>query len=257
MNELIRIFKTFFGYLRRPDLYPELLRKIISNLFNRKSAFRDKETAVSWAKENAVSQAEAISVLFKVDAIPFREQFKNIYTEAIQIEKNCPVKMGGAGALDVIYYAAEFTQARNILETGVAYGWSSLSALTSLKKRDGKLFSSDMPYLGQNGDAYVGCVVPDELNRHWNLSRQADRESLPKIFKENAVFDVVHYDSDKSYDGRMWAYRELFAHLRSGGVFISDDISDNAAFKDFCEANDIQPKIVSFEGKYVGVFIKD
>lgn len=55
----------------------------------------------------------------------------------------------------------------------------------------------------------------------------------------------------------MWAYHELFAHLRSSGVLISDDIGDNAAFKDFCEANDIQPKIVSFEGKYVGVFIKD
>ena len=164
--------------------------------------------------------------------------------------------MGGAGALELIYYASEFTNAKSVLETGVAYGWSSLAALLSLEKRKGTLFSSDMPYLGQNGDQYVGVVVPEKLKNNWKLFRFADKESLPKIFSENKLFDVIHYDSDKSYDGRMWAYDELYKHLRKGGVFLSDDIGDNSAYQDFCEKNNIESTIIGFERKFVGAFIK-
>ena len=92
---------------------------------------------------------------------------------------------------------------------------------------------------------------------NWKLFRFADRESLPKIFKENEVFDVVHYDSDKAYEGMSWAYHQLFSHLRNGGVFISDDINDNSAFQDFCEKMKIDPTIVDFDGKFVGIFIKN
>ncbi len=63
-------------------------------------------------------------------------------------------------------------------------------------------------------------------------------------------------EADKSYEGRSWAYRELYKHLRKGGVFLSDDIGDNSAYQDFCEENEIESLIVEFEGKYVGVFVK-
>ncbi|MCU7614266.1 class I SAM-dependent methyltransferase [Chryseobacterium sp. GMJ5] len=256
MNEITRILKTLFGYLKRPDLYPELGRKILKNTINRKNAFKGKEKTYSWASSKAVSQHEAISLLFGIENTSFRDDFKAILNDAAQKEQECPIKMGGPGALELIYYACEFTKATNAVETGVAYGWSSLASLLSLKKRNGTLYSSDMPYLGQNGDQYVGYIVPETLKNIWKLFRFADKESLPKIFSENSVFDVVHYDSDKSYNGRVWAYHELYHHLRSGGVFISDDIGDNSAYQDFCEKNNIQSTVVKFEGKFVGVFVK-
>ena len=114
-----------------------------------------------------------------------------------------------------------------------------------------------MPYLGNDGDKYVGFIVPLNLRKNWRLFRHADKESLPKIFAENGSFDVVHYDSDKAYDGMMWAYSQLYPQLRKGGVFISDDINDNSAFQDFCEKRRIEPTIVDFEGKFVGVFVKN
>ena len=131
-----------------------------------------------------------------------------------------------------------------------------MAALLYLEKRNGTLYSSDMPYLGQDGDQYVGCIVPEKLQKNWKLFRHADKESLPKIFGENGSFDVVHYDSDKSYEGRTWAYNELYKHLRKGGVFLSDDIGDNSAYQDFCEKNSIETSVVEFEGKFVGLFIK-
>ena len=152
MSELIRVAKTFIGYAKRPDLYPELGRKIIKNIFNRKSAFRGKEKTAEWAKSKAVSQEVAIENLFGIKMQNFAEIFPSELQESSQKEKGCPIKMGGAGALELIYYSCEFANAKNAVETGVAYGWSSLAALLSLEKRNGTLYSSDMPYLGQDGD---------------------------------------------------------------------------------------------------------
>lgn len=247
---------TFFGYVKRPDLYPELGRKIIKNIFNRKSAFRGKEKTQQWAASKAISQSEAIEKLFGFPMQSFQILFPEVLKESVQKELQCPIKMGGAGALELIYHACEFTQAKHTIETGVAYGWSSLAALLSLEKRNGTLYSSDMPYLGQDGDQYVGYIVPENLKSHWKLFRHADKESLPKIFGESVFFDVVHYDSDKSYEGRTWAYNELYKHLRKDGVFMSDDIGDNSAYQDFCEKNNIDTTVVEFEGKFVGIFIK-
>jgi len=256
VNEITRVFKTFIDYLKRPDLYPELGRKVLKNTINRNNAFKGKDKTNSWASSKAISQQEAVSRLFKIDGFSFRKDFENVLKQSSQREHDCPIKMGGPGALELIYYACEFTKAQKVVETGVAYGWSSLASLLSLEKRNGTLYSSDMPYLGQNGDQFVGYIVPENLKTNWKLFRFADKESLPKIFGENQVFDVVHYDSDKSYNGRIWAYNELYKHLRKGGVFISDDIGDNSAYQDFCEKNNIQTEIIEFEGKYVGVFIK-
>lgn len=256
MSELKRVAKTFLGYAKRPDLYPELGRKIIKNIFNRKSAFRGKEKTQRWAESKAVSQAIAIEKLFGVSMQSFETLFPEELKLALQKEKNCPIKMGGAGALELIYHACEFTHAKNTVETGVAYGWSSFAALLSLEKRNGTLYSSDMPYLGQDGDQYVGFIVPENLKSNWKLFRHADKESLPKIFGEASMMDVAHYDSDKSYEGRTWAYHQLYNHLRDGGVFISDDIGDNSAYQDFCEEMKINSTIVEFEGKFVGLFLK-
>ncbi len=256
VSEIVRVLKTFVAYLKRPDLYPELGRKIVKNTVNRGNAFKGKEKTNSWASSRSISQQEAIAKLFGADSSPFRSAFSDVLKQSEQKERACPIKMGGPGALELIYYSCEFANAKNVVETGVAYGWSSLAALLSLEKREGTLYSSDMPYLAQDGDQYVGFVVPENLKRFWKLFRFADKESLPKIFADNETFDVVHYDSDKSYNGRLWAYHELYKHLRKGGVFISDDIGDNSAYQDFCEASAIDTVVVEYEGKYIGVFVK-
>jgi hypothetical protein len=37
---------------------------------------------------------------------------------------------------------------------------------------------------------------------------------------------------------------------------MSDDIGDNAAFKDFCESRNLTPHIVEFDAKYAGIVFK-
>ncbi len=117
--------------------------------------------------------------------------------------------------------------------------------------------STDMPYAKMGNEKFVGIVVPEALRNYWKLFQESDLSALPKALKLVEYLDMIHYDSDKSYVGRMYAYPLLYHKLRKGGVFISDDIQDNVAFKDFCESLGIEPIVISFEGKYVGVFVKE
>ena len=44
--------------------------------------------------------------------------------------------------------------------------------------------------------------------------------------------------------------------LKKGGIFISDDIGDNYAFKNFVINKKIRFYIVKYQKKYQGLFIK-
>ncbi|MDL1914201.1 MAG: class I SAM-dependent methyltransferase [Bergeyella sp.] len=258
MKEISDLIKTFFAYLSRPKFYRELRRKIYKNVFLRESSFKGKEEAAVWCKKMAVSQNQAIRNLTQTQNI---QTLENLFPAEMSYAKNakdmCPVKMGGAGALEIIYYLCEYTRAEFVLETGVAYGWSSLAALLSLKNRNGILYSSDMPYLGKKNDTFVGCVLPQELRKNWKLFRYADKESLPRIFREQNTFQLIHYDSDKSYNGRLWAYPLLWKHLEKQGILISDDIGDNAAFMEFCTTLNLIPTIIGFDDKFAGILVKN
>jgi predicted O-methyltransferase YrrM len=254
--------KAVIWYLKRPRLYPQLIRKTASKLFLSKSPDTRKE-AEHLCREKAITSSDAIARITGVAMPePIQTKYKDIFAAAEAAAGKCPVKMGSPGDLNILYWIAEHLKARNVVETGVAYGWSSLAILLSISKRkDSLLVSTDMPYLNLNNDRYVGCVVPSELKRHWQIIPLADRDAIPKALKQFHQIDMCHYDSDKSYRGRMWAYFKLWNALRPGGCFISDDISDNLGFRDFCKQIGVNPIITqspTAKGlKYVGILFKN
>lgn len=163
---------------------------------------------------------------------------------------------GGQGNINLNYNLTESTCSKNILETGVAYGWSSLSFLLSLRRRnEGKLVSIDMPFFGTKDESEVGCAVPENLIKHWNLIRLPDRDGLPKAFKKMPSIDICHYDSDKSYLGKKWAFPKIWKHLKKDGLLISDDVSDNMAFFEFADSVSIEPIIIKTYDTHVEKFV--
>ena len=67
----------------------------------------------------------------------------------------------------------------------------------------------------------------------------------------------MHYDSDKSYEGRLFAYSLLYRHLSPGGVLMSDDVDDNLGFRDFTRGLDADPLVLRrHDGRYVGLVQK-
>ncbi len=251
--------KTLLWYLRRPSVYPQLLQ-VMKLFFTRRLHEKpvDSDVVKKWCCERAVDSLAAIRALTDGrELIDPSEEFPDQFSNAQRKAESCPFSMGGGANLPLIYTLCRNLKVEHVLETGVAFGWSSLAFLLALKDRDDALlYSTDMPYPKRNNDGWVGCVVPEDMSNIWTLLRGADRWGIPKALRVLNPLDLCHYDSDKRYDGRLWAYGRIWNALRPGGLLVSDDISDNFAFRDFAKQVGVDPVIISFEGKHQGVLKK-
>ena len=245
----VTMLRTGWWYLRRPRMYWELGRRIRHRAFPSwdRAPEGASSTSDAWCASLAVNTDDALRQLTGLSGVAsVRSCFPEAFDQAERSQQACPVTMGAPANLDLLYHLSRSLGARRIIETGVAYGWSSLVLLLSMGEySDGRLVSTDMPYVMQFGDRWVGCVVPERLRARWQLLRYPDREGLPRALNVLPEIDLCHYDSHKSYRARMWAYPLLWNALVPGGYVVSDDIGDDRGFHDFCEQLEVVPTIVS------------
>ena len=102
----------------------------------------------------------------------------------------------------------------------------------------------------------VKNVIRLYLKKNWKFYGIPDRLILKKIFLKYNKFDLCHYDSDKSYFGRMFSYKIIWKHLSHKGILISDDINDNFAFLDFAKFLKKKYYIFKYKTKYIGIIVK-
>jgi predicted O-methyltransferase YrrM len=263
---LLAYLKTMAPYMLRPMMWPEFRRQLVRRLEARlfgsgtdpAAKAAEKRAGEAWCVARAVDSSEALQRLgIGTPLVDIERRFAPVMTAARDRAATCPMKLGGPGNLDLLYSLCEAIEARRVVETGVAYGWSSLVILLSLKNRpDARLFSVDLPYLKYRNDRWVGIAIPDDLRPIWKLYRMADREGLPRALRAAGPVDLAHYDSDKSPEGRHFAYPRMWRSLRPGGTFVSDDVGDNTAFRYFCAEVGLEPVIVRGGNKYQGVLVK-
>lgn len=270
---LQRKINTAASYLLRPNTYPFLMRLIKTRIMGGSMSLEQtQERASDWCERQAITTEEAIQrITGKKCITPIRSIFESVFEQAEARVAQCPQKMGGAGNLDLIYTIACHLNATQVIETGVAYGWSSLAILLAISQQaasqqvtsqetSAHLVSTNLHYSRYGDDSYVGCAIPDDLKPFWTLLREGDRTALPKALSILSEYDLCHYDSDKTYEGRMYAYPLLWQGLKIGGCFISDDIGDNLAFAHFCQMVKTRPIIVKMPSstgeKYVGILSK-
>ena len=99
-------------------------------------------------------------------------------------------------------------------------------------------------------------MAKDESNKdNWFLDIRGDDIALPEIVKklDNNTIDLFHYDSDKSYSGRVNALRILSSKINSKTIIIFDDIQNNLHFKEFVKKNNKEFSVYEFEGKFIGI----
>ena len=114
-----------------------------------------------------------------------------------------------------------------------------------------------MPYPGKNNENDVGIVVPENLKKNWILIRKPDKPGIKEaLSKISGKVDLCHYDSDKSWWGRHYAYPLLWDSLKSNGLFISDDIQDNLYFSEFVKEKVLNFAVVQYQGKFIGLIRK-
>lgn len=253
---MIEKAKTAIWFARRPAFWAhgaELARRKFLPDYD---GTQLRSEAGAWAARQAVPIGEALARLGISGEL--RGMNKAALDAGYERARQSAVEMGGPGDLDLLFDAVRLTGARRVVETGVAYGWSSFAILSGMAETEGgHLWSVDMPYPKQGNEKFVGIVVPEELRPRWTLIREPDRKGLEKAIRAaGGTLDLCHYDSDKSWHGRGYAFPLLWEALAPGGVFISDDIQDNMYFAEFVKEKSLTYAITESDGKYVGIFRK-
>jgi predicted O-methyltransferase YrrM len=243
---------TIIGFFIK---FPRRIPVLLDKLFLRFSEYGNHLVDFEWISNNIIDfEKWAISIDFDLwmESKQFANQFQIDSAEKL---KALTFKMGGGGIYPVLYFLTRLYRPEIVLETGVAAGYSSNTFLTALQRNgQGHLFSSDFPYFRiKNPEKYIGILVETELKKGWNLFIEGDRINLPIICSKIDKVDIFHYDSDKSYSGRDYAFNLIHSKLHKDSVVIFDDIQDNNYFKDFVHKLQCEFKIFVFNGKYVGM----
>jgi predicted O-methyltransferase YrrM len=249
-------FLVILWFLLRPKFYNHLFFLIRRQFLINHDTFENRKKAIDWASKNTSSYATALKKIGLEGTLKGLD--KTIIQDAINQSIKSNFKMGGAGHIHLLYDCVKILKPEIVVETGVAYGWSSLSILKALDDNNfGKLFSIDMPYPRKKNEKDVGIVVPENLRQNWSLIRKPDKPGLTETLKKiGKKIDICHYDSDKSWWGRHYAYPVLWNSLKSRGLFISDDIQDNLYFSEFVKDKPLKFAILEFKGKFIGLIRK-
>ena len=255
------LLKNLLWVCRRPQYFPEFIRKVRYR-FQLSAEIKDSNEARSELEKVALDSSQALKQLFdQWSERCFEDECALEIKQANErIAKNSDT-LGGAAALGLLYNCVSAVKSQSVIETGVAYGWSSLAILKAMEENSsGRLTSIDFPQLGSSGSA-VGLAVPDSLKERWSLLVGSDRTKLEQALQEFGTIDLCHYDSDKSIEGRRFAYPLLWEALTPGGLFMSDDIGDNLEFLNFAKLVDREPVIVAVDEqsdhrKYIGILKK-
>lgn len=239
--------KIFVWYFIRPKYFKHSIRLVIKFLFIKNKKIINKKKLYNEFNNYLISLDEFFINNFNTSKI-----IKN-NIKYVDYKNN---NLGGGSNIDLIFNITELSKSKLVLETGVAYGYSSLFFLKSLKKRNGKLISINLPYPDTKKEKYIGKAVTNDLFKYWKLYSGADKDLLPKILRKNNSFDIFHYDSDKSYHGKIWALNLVWPYITKNGFLICDDIQDNFAFIDFTKIIKKDPVIINYNNKFIGIVKK-
>lgn len=259
LKKILNKISVYFFYLlnknSRQYFFVLVLRKV-SGIFNRSDKSEYKNSFIlKWCEKKKILEKNFYKKIGLMHHSNFFLEKKSYYLSAKLKEKNLKYKMGGMAHLNLIYNLTKHFTPNNILETGVAFGWSTLVFILS-KPKYSNLISIDLSYPTMASDKLVGMALPSKFKNKFKLYRGIDHKYLKIFDDQKKYFDFIHYDSDKSYNGRKKNYELIWKILKKKGCFISDDVSDNSAFYEFVTFKKLNYFILKLKNKYIGVVIK-
>jgi SAM-dependent methyltransferase len=80
-----------------------------------------------------------------------------------------------------------------------------------------------------------GWIVPDAYRARFEVWSGDAKAPLPKMADEIDSIDLIHHDSDHTYDHMMFEFREAKRKLKPDGLVVGDDVSWNASVWDFAD----------------------
>ena len=224
------------------------MKNLIINFFSKKYFFSiikklikrfEKDTSIEatqWAKLHVKHSTEEFCK--SIDLLLYDEIKSDIVLiekEARQKLSKLNISLGGGGNFILLYFFIRKFKLVNIVETGVAAGWSSLAILRALEKNgNGHLYSSDFPYFRLNNpEKHIGIMVPNSLKNNWYLEILGDEKNIKKFKQTINYVDIVIYDSDKRYIGKYNFFKSINNLIKEDSIIVIDDIHNDSFFIEY------------------------
>ena len=163
-------------------------------------------------------------------------------------EKPYPVDYSiNPNSRNFLYFLCRILKPKIVIETGVAYGFSSIYILKALEHNNsGKLYSIDSIFRPWQSKKMIGSVIPEKLRNRWNLILGSSHEKLQEVFDSLDDPDIFIHDSLHSYKNMIFEFECATNNLKHG-MIISDDILDNDAFYDFTSREKMKNMIIKVQ----------
>ena len=171
---------------------------------------------------------------------------------------------GDPGLVRAVWHSVRHLRPANVVETGVARGFTTRFILEGLERnRAGHLWSiDDPPVLKPELLAQVGAAVLDRLHHRWSYLRGSSVQRLPGLLCRLGEIDLFIHDSRHTERNVRFELDQTWTALRPGGILIVDDIDLNRGFSSFtqmlsghqfliCYAEPLRTDPSRFDGKGV------
>ncbi len=248
--------KKIKAYLKKPSLIISHIKvlKLNKKLENQfiKALFDSKEEYNSYKKE-ILNSGLVVEINKK----------RNLYEKIVK-GKNVSGLNYNMGAVNIpvgirLYCLVRKYRPEILVETGVCNGVSTAFLLKAIdKNQKGKLHSIDYPEIeGQNyiqnefwegkGGAAIpanktsGWVIPEHLKNNWELIVGKSQEKLPQLIQNIKQIDFFMHDSEHTYECMMFEFEKAYEILSENGFILSDNITSNNSFYDFCDEKGLIP----------------
>lgn len=230
-----------------PSLVPEIGRKIRSRL----TATRHRRRIGLYADLTMPPIAALSRMLDVTPAEVERAMDEPSLAELIAELETYAVGGGaltsGPGFMEACYAITRIVRPTTVVETGVAWGFSSAAILQALESNgSGRLYSVDLPAFRPGAQTLSGAAVPERLRKsgRWHLDLGPDRRMIPRVLHNIDTIDLFVYDSDKSYAGMRHTWALVWPRLSAGALMMLDDIHLHDALLDFADAKGVSPLIM-------------
>ncbi len=176
---------------------------------------------------------------------------------------------GDAALMRAIWCLIRHARPKQVVETGVAHGFTSRFILEALARNgSGALSSIDRPPLDPATRNRIGMAVSEELKPRWNLIAGTSRRCMPPLLLTLGEIDLFIHDSLHSERNVRFEIDRAWQVLRPGGALVVDDVDTNWGFHSFvqafrpafalvCEAEPVRPDVRRFNNKGLfGIVLK-
>lgn len=150
---------------------------------------------------------------------------------------------------ELLYTVVRAAKPQVLLETGVADGHSTSVILDALAANgSGELHSVEISH-------EVGGLVLDKSRWHLHVT-DPSTDDFEKVVASLGTVDLFLHDGDHRYEAQYREYREVWPKMRSGGLFLSDDIDWCWAYVHFLDLHGLKPHTLMERRKATGACIK-